>query len=128
MNPTDFGPPRILVIDDNTAIHDDFRKILCVSSSELGNLESELFEEKPRAERIPFRVDTASQGKEALGLVERAVRDDSPYSLAFVDIRMPPGWDGVETLERIWKVCPEMQAVICSAYSDYSWDAINARF
>ena len=47
-----------------------------------------------------------------------------PYTVAFVDVRMPPGWDGVETIKRIWQTCPELQIVICTAYSDYSWKAI----
>src|SRR5206468_403202 len=43
---------------------------------------------------------------------------------AFVDMRMPPGWDGVETIQRIWRIAPDLQMVICTAYSDYSWDEI----
>ena len=50
-----------------------------------------------------------------------------PYAVAFVDVRMPPGWDGVETAERIWRECPEVEIVICTAYSDYSWDEIIAK-
>ena len=61
-------------------------------------------------------------------LVEQALQANDPYALAFVDIRMPPGWDGVETIERIWRICPDLQAVICTAYSDYSWDNIIGRF
>jgi CheY-like chemotaxis protein len=129
MKPTDMITPRILVIDDNTAIHDDFRKILCAGESDVGNIESELFAETPKVvERIPFRLDVASQGQEGLSHVEWAMQNNDPYTLAFVDVRMPPGWDGLETIERIWRVCPEMQVVICSAYSDFSWDEIIARF
>jgi CheY-like chemotaxis protein len=129
MKPTEIIGPRILVVDDNTAIHEDFRKILCAESSTIGNIESELFDSPAKlAERISFRIDSASQGQEALNYVQRAVQDDDPYTLAFVDIRMPPGWDGVETIERIWRISPDMQAVICTAYSDYSWDKIIARF
>jgi len=121
--------PRILIIDDTISIHDDFRKILSIGSSKLGNIEEELFESSPKSvERIPFRIDFATQGREALDHVEKAMRDNDPYTLAFVDVRMPPGWDGVETIERLWKVSPETQAVICSAYSDYSWDEIVRRF
>jgi CheY-like chemotaxis protein len=129
MKPTDIIAPRILVVDDNTAIHEDFRKILSAASSSIGDIESELFDSTSKvAERISFRIDSASQGQEALNYVQRAVQDEDPYTLAFVDIRMPPGWDGVETIERIWRICPDMQAVICTAYSDYSWDKIIARF
>jgi CheY-like chemotaxis protein len=129
MKSTDMVTPRILVVDDNTAIHDDFRKILCGGESAVGKIETELFAETPKTiERIPFRVDAASQGQEGLSQVEQAMHDEDPYTLGFVDVRMPPGWDGLETIERIWRVCPEMQIVICSAYSDFSWDDIIARF
>ena len=42
--------------------------------------------------------------------------------MAFVDVRMPPGWDGVETTAKIWQKYPDLQVVICTAYSDYSWE------
>jgi CheY-like chemotaxis protein len=130
MKPPEIIAPRVLVVDDNTAIHDDFRKILCASNPEVRHIENELFAEETTkvAERIPFRVDFASQGQEGLSHVEAAMQAEDPYTLAFVDVRMPPGWDGLETIERIWRICPEMQIVICSAYSDFSWDEIIARF
>jgi len=37
-------------------------------------------------------------------------------------VRMPPGWDGIETISRLWEVDPDLQVVICTAYSDYSWE------
>ena len=81
------------------------------------------------AERAGFRIDSALQGQEALPeMVQKALAENDPMLLAFVDVRMPPGWDGVETLERIWQCSPELQAVICTAYSDYSWDDMTRRF
>jgi PAS domain S-box-containing protein len=133
MNPPVANPaPRILVIDDNVAIHEDFQKILGGISapvSKLNRVEAEIFGEPAKAaQRMPFRIDCASQGQEALVLVERSLSANDPYALAFVDIRMPPGLDGVETIERIWQICPDMQTVICTAYSDYSWDEVINRF
>lgn len=123
--------PRILIVDDNPSIHEDFRKILGVKTEEqshLENVESELFgTHDPVVERHGFRIDSAFQGQEAYELVKKAVEAGDPYMLAFVDVRMPPGWDGIETLERIWKFAPELQAVICTAYSDYSWDEMTRR-
>ena len=49
------------------------------------------------------------------------------FELAFVDVRMPPGIDGVETLHRIWEIDPDLQAVICTAFSDYAWDEVIPR-
>ena len=132
MNASEEIVPRILVVDDNQAIHDDFRKTLLrtgSSSSPLADLEAELFSKPGPPIKIgPFRVDFASQGPEALALVEAALKANDPYALAFVDIRMPPGWDGVETIDRLWKVSPDLQAVVCTAYSDYSWHDIIGRF
>jgi two-component system, cell cycle sensor histidine kinase and response regulator CckA len=125
-------PPRILIVDDNPSIHEDFRKILgdkTAAQSHLENVESAIFGDRVTAgERDGFRIDSAYQGQEALELVKKSIQDGDPYVLAFVDVRMPPGWDGIETLENLWKVCPEIQAVVCTAYSDYSWDDMTNRF
>ncbi len=122
---------RVLIVDDNPAIHSDFRKILGgaqESSSRLDEAEAALFGEAPTAPPVTrFLIDSAYQGQEGLEKVEQALREGKPYSLAFIDVRMPPGWDGVETVSRIWSVDPTLQVVICTAYSDYSWDDMRAR-
>ena len=117
-------PPRILVIDDNRAIHDDFRKIFASRSHDaLDALENELFGERTTAARkMEFELDFASQGQEGFEMVKLAIQSGRPYALAFMDVRMPPGWDGIETTAQIWKVEPDLQLVICTAYSDYSWE------
>jgi PAS domain S-box-containing protein len=124
-------PARILVVDDNPSIHDDFRKILgakTAAQSHLENVENELFGTAQKTmERVGFRIDSAFQGQEAFEMVKKAVAEGDPYVLAFVDVRMPPGWDGIETLQNIWKLAPDLQAVICTAYSDYSWDEMTRR-
>jgi len=119
---------RILVIDDNQAIHDDFRKVLGGDGgrgAELDAAEAALFGTggtPATAVRIEFELDSALQGQEGLARVEEAVRTGRPYAMAFVDVRMPPGWDGVETIQHLWEVDPTLQVVICTAYSDYSWE------
>ncbi|MEK7677052.1 MAG: response regulator [Verrucomicrobiota bacterium] len=119
---------RILVIDDNAAIHEDFRKILTrgitTTGTNLAGAEAALFGETTAPESAAFEIDSAYQGKEGLELVRLALAQGRPYALAFVDVRMPPGWDGVETIGHIWRTCPELQVVICTAYSDYPWNAI----
>lgn len=118
---------RVLVIDDNTAIHDDFRKTLTRQShrADLDDDEALLFGTQPvESQQQEFEIDTASQGHIGLAMVEAALREGRPYQLAFVDMRMPPGWDGVETISRLWQADPAIQVVICTAYSDYSWDQI----
>jgi PAS domain S-box-containing protein len=123
---------RILVVDDNPSIHDDFRKILCPvqsqAGSELASLEADLFGEAPQeTPAAAFEMDSAFQGQEALTKVKAADEEGRPYSLAFMDVRMPPGWDGIETISKIWKEYPAIQVVICTAYSDYSWNDILCR-
>ena len=122
---------RILTIDDNPAIHEDFRKIFNDCSASVGalrDLEVSIFGDTSRFKRTQlFELESALQGQEGLKKLEAGVAQGRPFSLAFVDVRMPPGWDGVETVERLWKVDPDLQVVICTAYADYSWDDIRRR-
>jgi CheY-like chemotaxis protein len=121
---------RILVIDDNRAIHEDFRKILATTTAcdELDQAGAALFDEEPMAAQgESFDVQFADQGEPGFRMVERAVAAGKPYALAFVDMRMPPGWDGVETIEHLWQVDPEIQVVICTAFSDHPWPRIATR-
>lgn len=122
---------RILIVDDNRAIHDDFRKILTTKphSARLEASEADLFGvANPASPRLPaLELDFAFQGAEALRLVQEAIDAQRPYALVFMDVRMPPGWDGVETTEQIWRIDPYIQIVICTAYSDYTWDNVMAR-
>jgi signal transduction histidine kinase len=118
---------RILVIDDNKDIHEDFRKILTRRKKDvvgdLAEAEAVLFEEKTLQTDLPeFQIDSAFQGQEGLDSIEKSLQQDCPYAMAFVDVRMPPGWDGVETTAQIWQKYPDLQVVICTAYSDYSWE------
>jgi len=122
---------RILIIDDNRAIHEDFRKILLKSAEqtdEMVEAEAALFGVAPETFQLPtFEIDSAYQGEEGLDLIEKSLREKRPYAMAFVDVRMPPGWDGVETTSKIWQRYPDLQVVICTAYSDYSWEEMLKR-
>jgi signal transduction histidine kinase len=117
---------RILVIDDNRAIHEDIRKILGADPTGRDDLEERealLFQEPaPPSRRQVFHIDSAFNGQEGLRLLERAVELGEPYAVAFVDVRMGPGWDGIQTTARLWEAYPDLQVVICTAHSDYSWD------
>jgi len=121
---------RILLVDDMPAIHQDFRKILvpCAPErAELSAVEAALFGDAPKVQAAAFELDSAYQGQEALAKVQAALQAGRPYALAFVDMRMPPGWDGVQTIERLWQADERLQVVICTAYSDHSWDEVLAR-
>lgn len=121
---------RVLVIDDNRSIHDDFRKILQPDgeTQSLEEARASLFGGEPLLNAlVRFELDYADQGHAALALVQMAHQEGRPYAMAFVDMRMPPGWDGLETIERLWAADPEIQTVICTAYTDHSWDDIIQR-
>jgi diguanylate cyclase (GGDEF)-like protein len=120
---------RLLMIDDNPAIHEDYRKILSGrDDAQVSAAEAALFgEPQPTVSRPTFDLDSAMQGRDGVELARRALLEGRPYSVAFVDMRMPPGWDGLETIENLWKVDPEIHVVVCSAYSDYDWMELLAR-
>ena len=127
---TDNRHQNILVIDDNHAIHEDFKKIF--GSNEgveaLDEAEAALFGSSPvHSNQCHFSIDSAHQGQEGFKLVKEAKAAGRPYAMAFVDGRMPPGWDGVETISKMWEVDPDLQVVMCTAYSDYSWDDMIAK-
>ncbi|WP_339532058.1 ATP-binding protein [Pseudomonas mucidolens] len=125
-------PPnrRILLIDDTPSIHEDFRKILTPTvehSVELDEMEAALFGTTTKVQTQAFELDSAYGGQEGLQRLHTAMQQEQPYALAFVDMRMPQGWDGAQTIEELWKVAPDLQVVVCTAYSDYSWEDLLLR-
>ncbi len=131
----EFANRRILVIDDNPAIHEDFRKILgddpsvhSTADSTLSAAEGLIFGDSAAATARPsFQIDSAPQGQQGVRCAAQAVTEGRPYAMAFVDMRMPPGWDGLETIEHLWAVDRDIQVVICSAHSDYDWGDVVER-
>jgi signal transduction histidine kinase/DNA-binding NarL/FixJ family response regulator len=119
---------RILIVSDKPAIHEDFRKILGRAhrpQPEVLKAEAALLGEEQTTFIIAeFKIDSALRGEEALEKVQAALAAGRPYAMAFVDANMPPGWDGIETVSRIWQVYPELQAVICTGHSNYSWGSM----
>ena len=120
---------RILLADDTPAIHEDFRKILLPAAAavDLGNLEAALFGTPAQKTEVGFVLDGVFQGQEALAKVRESMEAGEPYAMAFIDMRMPPGWDGMETIEQLWLVDPRLQIVICTAYADQSWVEVFER-
>ncbi len=121
---------RILVVDDTPSIHEDFRKILASSDStgkDLEQMAETLFGHNGEGtlnKGVEYEIHSAYQGEEALQMIEKAEQEDRGYALIFMDVRMPPGQDGVKTIKKIWEQYPCMEIVICTAYSDYSWSDI----
>lgn len=121
---------RILVIDDNPAIYEDFCKVLSPTTTpakELLELTSSIFGETNQVERDTYQIDFAFRGQEGLEKVTTAMHEGWPYVIAFVDMRMPNGWDGLETIKNLWNAQPQLQVVLCTAYSDYTWNEIRTQ-
>lgn len=121
-----FHTYRVLVIDDNPKIHDDIRKILTPTRSiPAPILDGVLGDPAPvKLPQVQFQIDSAFQGEDGVAHVQRAQADGRPYALAFIDMRMPPGIDGRETIKKLWQIENNLQVVVCTAYSDYTWEEI----
>ena len=122
-----FENRRVLIIDDDTRIHEDFRKILGEkeNETEYDQIEAKLFsDDLTHTDSIVYELESAYQGEEGYEKVLAANKEGRPYAMAFVDMRMPPGWDGLETIKQIWVIDSQIQLVICTAYSDYSWNEV----
>lgn len=124
------GSSRILIVDDNPTVHDDYRKILRSNEQRdrLGELETDLFGEPAFAHQSQgHEISFVFQGNDAVALAAEARVEGKPFAMAFVDVRMPPGMDGIETAQQLWQVDPDILLVICSAHSDYSWGDLIER-
>ena len=115
---------RILIVDDDPAVHDSYRMsfVPADDAAALADLAAQLFDDVAPGDppRLRMAFDHVHQGNEAVATVERAVRDDRRFAVAFIDVRMPPGIDGRETARRIRAVDPDVQIVIVTGYSDFS--------
>jgi signal transduction histidine kinase len=109
---------RVLVVDDQEVVHYSFRAVF--SSQVPGAAGGD-----PPLEG--YEVDYATSGEAALDLVRRGISSEEPYALAFVDMYMPQGWDGVETILKLWELASDLQIVLCTAFTDYSWSQIISR-
>lgn len=125
-----FDNNRVLIVDDSRDIHRDFYGILVSKEdpADFQEMEQALFGDAiTTPSQTEFQVDSAYQGQEALEMVQSALAEGQPYAVAFVDMRMPPGWDGLETIAHLWQADENLEVVICTAYSDYSWEKITER-
>jgi two-component system, NtrC family, sensor kinase len=128
----------VLVIDDEEMVRDNIEEILLprknsADSDSVDLAASILFDSpaKPliaaRTSNIPnFTVDKAANGMEGLELVKKSIKLGNPYAVIFLDMRMP-GWDGMETAEKIREYDSKAEIIFVTAFSDNSIDDIVAR-
>jgi signal transduction histidine kinase len=132
MNPVCTLNRRILVIDDSPNILQDFRKILRPVKAFIPDAWAEfsqgLFDETfSHGSKEPFELDCVDNGMSGCDLVKQAKAHGSPFAVAFLDVRLPNGWDGIETVERLWDEDPGVQVVLCTSYPDFGWSEVLPR-
>ena|GEM_PF-2245995 len=118
-------PYRLLVVDDDASIRATYRRILQPPPSELGGLEALISGSEVAAEAQLFQVTEADQGETAAELQRQALADGLRFPLAFIDMRMPPGWDGMRTAVKLREQDPSIYIVIATAFSDYDVNALQ---
>jgi signal transduction histidine kinase len=125
-------PYRILIIDDDACIHKVIESML--SAQLIPPPPAPPAAPDAPAEPIPpatfpvFEIDSAFSGEEGLSRVQKALAEKRPYAMAFVDMRMKAGWNGIQTIGHFWKECPDLQIIICTAHADFTWHDIIRRF
>lgn len=123
---------RILIVDDEPKILDELQKVLSPGergNTELNELENRLFNnEKVNRRKVTcYDVCCCRQGDEAVEQVRDSIQQNKPFSVAFIDIRMPPGIDGVTTAEEIRKLDANIQLVMMTGFSDFDISEISHR-
>ncbi len=118
------------MIDDNPAIHEDYRKILAGRREGADSAaEAALFgEQQADTARPGFDMDSAMQGRDGVELARARARRGPPVLGRFRGHANAAGLGRAGDRSRnLWKIDPEIQVVICSAYSDYDWMELLAR-
>lgn len=126
---------RILVVDDDPAIRQMIASLMRNASHNDTNtarlarmpIPHPLGKDEPAPPPVEYVVEMASQGQSAYNMARAAILEGDPFLMAFIDLRMPPGWDGIETMIRLWELDPAIQIALCTAYSDYSWEDLVQR-
>ncbi len=117
-------------MDDDKQILEEYIQILScpknTAESASAALEAVVFGEsaKKTSETDAYELTTVTQGQEGVKLIREAKENGSPFTLAFIDVRMPPGWDGAETASRIRKIDQDIEIVLVTAYSDIDREEI----
>src|ERR1700722_8923611 len=132
MNADRFSAERILLIDDDPAVHEEFRKMLRleVSAAQPLDLASSalLGRSAPRVKPPRFEIDGALGAEEGLDKVQEALREGRPYSMAYVGVGKPNGWDGIEIISHLWQAHGNLLIVLCTAFSDHSGEDLREQF
>ena len=121
--------PHILIVDDDPAVRDAYCRMLQSQPqpSDVMAARAAIFDDEPVCIRFLSELTIVDSGDAAVVAAQAARLAGKAFSMAFVDMRMPPGMDGVDTTLALWRVDPDLQVVIASAYSDTPWGDVMAR-
>jgi signal transduction histidine kinase len=125
-------PYRTLIIDDDAGVHELFASMLSRGWVQPPS-------SQPAGPAAPagaisaadfpiFEVDCAISGEQGLECVQKALAEKRPYTMAFVDMRMKSGWNGIETISHLWRESSDLQIIICTGHADFTWHDIIKRF
>jgi CheY-like chemotaxis protein len=124
---------KVLIADDDERIlhyyHEAFVEDETTASMQvLDELGAELFDPKVDiVERPKFTVTACTQGEEAISLASEAAGSGEPFDVVILDVRMPPGIDGVEAGSRIRAIDPDVEIIFVSGYSDIPLEELQRR-
>ena len=111
---------RVLIVDDQEEIHNDFAEMLAsgLTKRATDELAAAFIAQSDKPVLPQFELSHATSGEEACKMVKAAQESNRPFALAYVDVRMPPGADGIETVHQIRQFEQDIEIVIMTAYSD----------
>ncbi len=118
-------PWRILVVDDEQSIHNFYKEVLCADRMDLSVLALVDDSTPPPVIKSPYRIDHAYSGVEGVEAVAAAVEVGDPYVIILLDIRMPPGFDGIIAAQKIRELDKLVKIILISAYADYTLSDIR---
>jgi len=124
---------RVLIADDDEHILECYREAFSESESTdclrvLDALDAELFDAEEDIQEMPkFEVVSCSQGIDAVSLAEKAAHEGQPFDVVILDVRMPPGIDGIEAGCAIRRFDPEVEIVFVTGFSDVPLEELERR-
>jgi diguanylate cyclase (GGDEF)-like protein len=137
MSESQARPIRVLVADDEAPVLDAYRQIFArvsgpPGSASLAEMRARLFGAGGQAAgpalRPPaFETEFCRGAEEAVEAVRRALAEGNRFSVAFLDMRMPPGPDGAWAAARMRELDQDLDLVIATAYSDVDPQLLSAR-
>jgi len=124
---------KLLVADDDEEVLNCYREAFGreyqpIETQVLDALAAELFQSDAETEKEPrFDITACSQGRDALNHAEAACSDGKPFDVVILDVRMPPGIDGVEVGSRIRKMDPDVEIVFVTGFSDLPFKELQQK-